>query len=216
MKPATLGTAVLLLTALGCGGTPAVTSDDRGDDATTDAFTDPFADVASPFADADDWDRPPCAPFDPPCPAGMPALGTSCTGPTAACEYDTDAGCIRSVSCANGIWKLGPQDCTWPLAGACPAAPQDAMDASCNEYGKRCDYPDASCGCSPDAGAVWRCGPKSAACPARPRLGAPCGSVQVVCADPLVRCYPSQYLCTCGQWEYVEPTVPPPPPLPCN
>lgn len=212
MTPAVLRTAVLLLASLGCGGAPAAASDDGGEDATTDA--DPFGDVSP--ADATGWDRPPCAAFEPACPAGMPTLGTSCTGPAAACEYDTDAGCIRSVGCVNGAWKLGTLDCTLPPAGACPAAPQDALDASCMEYGKRCDYPDASCGCGSDAGAAWQCWPKSAACPARPRLGAPCGSAPVWCSDPLVRCHPSQYLCTCGQWEYFEPSVPPPPPIPCN
>lgn len=215
MTQATLRTAVLLLASVCCGETPAVAPDDAGDDATTDAFADPFADVSSPFADAADWDRPPCAAFEPPCPASMPTLGTSCAGPAAGCEYDTDAGCIRSVGCANGSWKLGSQDCTWPPAAACPAAPQDAMDASCSEYGKRCDYPDASCGCASDAGAVWQCWPKPAACPGRPRIGVPCGSVPVWCSDPLVRCNPSNYVCACGQWEY-KPFSGGPPPPPCN
>lgn len=209
--------ALLLALGLGCGGTPDSAPDAGAEDATTDSPADPsFGDGLAPDAP---WVRTWDGGCMPSCPITMPALGGACTGPR-ACEYEADGGATRSAVCVNGAWTLGSQDGNWPAASTCPAAPQDAVDASCNEWGSRCDFPDASCGCLADDGGTWLCRPKLVACPARPRIGAPCGSTVMDCFDPLARCSatgPTRYTCWCGQWEDLAGfNGPPPVPHTCD
>lgn len=155
-----------------------------------------------------------------PCPAKLPAAGSSCSQAGLECEYGANPvqSCNFVATCTQSLWQIqspsSSTNCSTSPGPSCPSSFSSVPQGShCGSlYGLICNYPQGRCECTVSGGlvpldasavATWQCQNPGGGCPI-PR--APLGSA---CTQPNLNCdYGACYIqggsaetCTNGVWK---------------